>query len=147
MTPTPLPELGNIAGQALSYTAPMFNSFKPFLVIIIGFFVGYFILYTIVEIFVGIKEKKVEELQNEREFVINIVKKIYEPLYTKETTDFIKKKQTEFEEGKISPSALVEEAETFLVKKQAFYSLIEEAINKIGKKQKRTGLFRKIFKA
>jgi len=145
MTPTPIPELGNIASQSLTYTAPMFNSLKPFLVIIIGFFIGYFILEAIIEIFIGIKERKVDELQNERDFVINIIKKIYEPLYTKEITDFIKKKQEEFEAGNLAPSALVEEAQSFLVKKQAFYSLIEKSFKKAG--QKRGGIFGKIFKA
>jgi len=94
------------------------------------------------------KERKTEELQGERDFVINIARKIYEPLYTKEMTEFIKKKQEEFEEGRISPSKLVEEAEAFFVKKQAFYSLIDEAVKKMEKKtKKRTGLIGKIFKA
>jgi hypothetical protein len=89
--PSPIPLLNNVATSALSYTAPVFNSFKPFLIIIIGFFAGYFILYTIIEYFVAMKERKTEELQGERDFVINIAKKIYEPLYTKEMTEFIKK--------------------------------------------------------
>jgi hypothetical protein len=144
--PSPIPLLNNVATSALSYTAPVFNSFKPFLIIIIGFFAGYFILYTIIEYFVAMKERKTEELQGEREFVINIAKKIYEPLYTKEITDFIKKKQEEFEAGQLSPSALVDETQSFLLKKQAFYSLIENSISKAGKK-KRTGLIGKIFKA
>jgi len=146
--PSPIPLLNNVATSAISYTAPVFNSFKPFLIIIIGFFAGYFILYTIIEYFVSIKERKTEELQGERDFVINIAKKIYEPLYTKEITEFIQKKQEEFEEGRIAPSQLVEQAEAFFVKKQAFYSLIDEAIKKMEKKtKKRTGLIGKIFKA
>jgi len=155
--PSLFPSLQPIAGQALSFTAPLFNSFKPFLTIIIGFFAGFLILNVIIAIFAGIKDRKLAEFQSERDVIINIVKKVYEPVYTKQISEFIEWKQREFQLGHIAPSQLVDETQEFLTKKQAFYELIDEAIKKTMKEEKKrkwkakvkkiTGIFGKIFKA
>lgn len=67
MTPIALPDLTGLATGALSYTEPVFDFLKPFLVIIIGLFLGYFIITTIIDIITGAKNRELENKSYEEE--------------------------------------------------------------------------------
>ncbi len=67
MTQIALPDLTKLATGALSYVSPVFNFFKPLLFIILGLFLGYFILETIIDIMTGVKDRELKNKNDEEE--------------------------------------------------------------------------------
>jgi len=127
MNPTPLVTLEPLASQAITYTSSLFSMFSPFLKYILGFFIGYFILAFIVDVLLGVKDRKVDELTSERDITLNLVKKTVEPIYNAEFTAEIKEIQRNWELGRYKPEDLIKDFKAVIKKRAQFYQYLEQA--------------------
>jgi hypothetical protein len=145
MEPTPLVTLEPLASQAVTYANPLFKMFSPFLKYILGFFIGYFILSYIVDVLLAVKERKVEELDSERDLTLNLIKKTVEPLFNVEFKAEMKRIQRNWELGRYKPEDLVADFKAMIKKRAQFYQYLEQAEEEYKKELKKQSKLGKLW--
>lgn len=108
---SPLPQLEEIAQHSIGVGSSLFRAFQPFLKIIVGVFIGYFLLVILIEFLKKESEERLASRKIKHQEITEkiIYLKIVEPIIEARIKRFIERKREELKEYLLIPEEGVKE--------------------------------------